>query len=168
MHATPDHQASTSAGPRGRTPASWRAAAAVTAAAALSLAVGTLPAAAAGGYTVTATIGVGSHPDAVAVDPDTHTAYVANYSDNTGGDGTVSVISAARTLTALTASIGLSPRHALTLTATLTAGGRPLGGQPISFITGRTRLCTPSWAPKFPGDCGDVVFSAGLDTPSSP
>ncbi len=151
MHAPPDHQASTGAGPRGRTPARWRAAAAVTAAAALSLAGNvyvandnddTVSVIDAATNAVTATIGVGAHPDAVAVDPGTHTAYVANYSDNTGGDGTVSVISAARIPTALTASIGLSPRHALTLTATLTAGGGPLNGQPISFTTGHTHLCT--------------------------
>jgi YVTN family beta-propeller protein len=87
--------------------------------------------------TITATIGVGSGPDALAVDPVTHTIYVANVSDNT-----VSVISAARTPTALTARIGLSPRHDLALTATLTAGGGPLSGQPVSFTTGHTHLCT--------------------------
>ena len=85
--------------------------------------------------TVTATIPVGTDPDGVAVDPATHTAYVANLRD-----GTVSVISAARAPTALTARIGLSPR--LTLTATLTAAGQPLSGQPVSFSTGPTHLCT--------------------------
>ena len=49
-----------------------------------------VPASAAGEYTVTATIGVGSRPDGVAVDPATHTVYVANFND-----GTVSVIDAA-------------------------------------------------------------------------
>jgi len=43
-------------GQRGRTSACWRAAAAVVAVAALSLAAGAVPASAAGGYTVTATI----------------------------------------------------------------------------------------------------------------
>lgn len=33
--------------------------------------------------TITATIPVGKHPQGVAVDPTTHTAYVANYGDNT-------------------------------------------------------------------------------------
>jgi YVTN family beta-propeller protein len=177
MHAPPDQHASV--GPRGRIPARWRAAAAVTVAAALSLAAGTVPASAAGGYTVTATIGVGSSPDAVAADPAAGTIYVANFFDNTvsvidaatgtvtatigvgsspegvavtpfthtayvanSGDGTVSVISAPRTPTALTAHIRRSPRLALTLTATLTASGRPLSGQPISFTTGHTHLCT--------------------------
>jgi YVTN family beta-propeller protein len=176
MHAPPDHHAG--ARQRGRIPARWRAAA-VTAAAALSLAVGTVPASAAGSYTVTATIPVGSSPDAVAADPAAGTIYVANFVDNTvsvidaatgtvtatigvgsspegvavtpfthtayvanSGDGTVSVISAARTPTALTAHIRRSPRLALTLTATLTASGRPLSGQPISFTTGHTHLCT--------------------------
>jgi YVTN family beta-propeller protein len=176
MHAPPDHHAG--ARQRGRTPARWRAAA-VTAAAALSLAVGTVPASAAGSYTVTATIPVGSSPDAVAADPAAGTIYVTNVGANTvsvidaatgtvtatigvgsspegvavtpfthtayvanSGDGTVSVISAPRTPTALTAHIRGSPRLALTLTATLTASGRPLSGQPISFTTGHTHLCT--------------------------
>jgi hypothetical protein len=68
MHAPPDHHAG--AGQHGRTPARWGAAAAVVAAAALSLAAGTAPAlaagtapaSAAGGYTVTATIPVGPSP----------------------------------------------------------------------------------------------------------
>ena len=81
MHAPPDHQAD--AGPRGRAAARWRAAAVVTAAAALSLAVSTVPASAAGGHTVTATIPVGTSPDAVAADPAARTVYVANYSDRT-------------------------------------------------------------------------------------
>jgi YVTN family beta-propeller protein len=46
-----------------------------------------------------------------------------------------------RARTALTASIGLSPRLAVTLTATVTASGRPLSGQPVSFSTGHTHLC---------------------------
>jgi YVTN family beta-propeller protein len=308
------------AGHRGGTSARWRRAAAVAAAAALPLAAcaaTALPASAAGGYTVTATIGVGSGPDGVAVDPATRTAYVTNVDDDTvsvideaagtvtatigvgggpfavavdpaahtayvanlagtvsvideaagtvtatvpvgadpsgvavdpsahtayvtnGNASTVSVISAAlpapvttvtssrnpspagqnvtftatvgpadggtitfssgsrvlcravsltqvsgrthqaacttralpaghdtvtavypgdasyatsaglltqtvtRAPTALTASTGLSPQQAFTLTATLTASGRPLSGQPVSFSTGRTHLCTP-------------------------
>ena len=68
MRVRRDHHAG--AGQRGRTSARWRGAV-VVAAAALSLAVGAVPASAAGGYTVTATIPVGSHPDGVAVDPAT-------------------------------------------------------------------------------------------------
>ena len=48
----------------------------------------------------------------------------------------------ARAPTALAASIGLSPRLAFTITATLTASGRPLSGQPVLFSTGPTHLCT--------------------------
>ena len=54
---------------------------------ALSLAVGAVPASAAGGYTVTATITVGAEPAGVAVDRVAGTVYVANY-----GADTVSVI----------------------------------------------------------------------------
>jgi Bacterial Ig-like domain (group 3) len=48
-----------------------------------------------------------------------------------------------RTRTALTERIRLSPQQAITVTATLTSSGRPLGGQPVSFGTGPTQLCTP-------------------------
>jgi YVTN family beta-propeller protein len=57
-------------------------------AAALSLIAGAVPVSAAGGYTVTATIAVGTDPNGVAVDPVTGTVYV---SDESG----VSVIDAA-------------------------------------------------------------------------
>jgi DNA-binding beta-propeller fold protein YncE len=56
------------------------------------------PASASGGYTVTATIGVGSDPDGVAVDSAAGTVYVTN-----ADDGTVSVIDAATN--AVTATI---------------------------------------------------------------
>ena len=42
-----------------------------------------MPAPAAPGYTVTATIDVGTGPDGVAVDPTAHTAYVTNVDDDT-------------------------------------------------------------------------------------
>ena len=55
--------------------------------------------------TVTATVPVGKGPFGVAVDPDTHTVYVANY-----GDNSVSVIDAStRTVTA-TVAVGSGPR----------------------------------------------------------
>jgi YVTN family beta-propeller protein len=93
------------AGHRGGTSARWRGAA-VVAAAALSLAAGgAVPAAAAvGGYTVTATIPVGSFPEGVAVDPATHTAYVAN-----SGAATVSVIDAATSTVTATIPVGTHP-----------------------------------------------------------
>jgi len=45
--------------------------------------------------------------------------------------------------TALTERIRLNAQQVITLTATLTSSGRPLSGQPVSFSTGPTRLCTP-------------------------
>jgi hypothetical protein len=52
----------------------------------------------------------------------------------------VSVISAVRAPTALTASLRAA-RQKLTLTAKLTSSGQPLSGQLISFTTGNTLLC---------------------------
>jgi YVTN family beta-propeller protein len=106
--------------------------------------------------TVTATIPVSSVTSGVAVDPATHAAYVANYDD-----GTVSVIRAARTPTALTERIGLSPHRTLTLTATLTAGGRPLRGQPISFTTSHTLLCTSYTSTRGVATCVLTAAQAG-------
>src|SRR5580693_4331965 len=84
MHARQDHQAGT--GQRGAAPARWRgaiaAAATVIATAALALTAGAVPASAAGGYTVTATIPVGSGPQGVAVDPAAGSVYLANYSSD--------------------------------------------------------------------------------------
>ena len=108
MRARRGHHAG--AGHRGGAPARWRGAA-VVAAAALSLTAGAVPASAAGGYTVTATIPVGSSPRAVAVDPSTQTAYVTN-----AGDGTVSVIDAATRAVTATIPVGLRPGR---------GGGRP-------------------------------------------
>ena len=104
MRARRDHHAD---GHRGGAPARWRGAAvaaAVVAAAALSLAAGAVPASAAGGYTVTATIPVGSYPLAVAADPAAHTAYVTN-----AHDGTVSVIDAATLAVTATIPVGSFP-----------------------------------------------------------
>jgi YVTN family beta-propeller protein len=80
MRAPRDHHAD---GHQGRIFAHWRGAAVVVGAAALALTAGTMPAWAAGGYTVTATIGVGQGPDAVAVDPAAGTVYVTNPDSNT-------------------------------------------------------------------------------------
>ena len=79
MHARQDHQAGTVQ--RGAAAARWRVAAAATvvATAALSLAASAVPASAAGGYTVTATIPVGSAPYGVAADPSAGTVYAANF-----------------------------------------------------------------------------------------
>jgi YVTN family beta-propeller protein len=95
------------AGHYGGTSARWRRVARVTALAALPLAVcvaTAVPASAAGGYTVTATIGVGGGPDGVAVDTSTHTAYVTNINDDT-----VSVIDEASATVTGTIGVGGGP-----------------------------------------------------------
>ena len=102
MRVRRDHHAG--AGQRGRTSARWRAAAVVVVAAALSLAVGAAPASAAGGYTVTATIGVGDSPYGVAVDPAAGTAYVTNFHG-----GSVSVIDEATSTVTATIGVGSDP-----------------------------------------------------------
>jgi YVTN family beta-propeller protein len=92
----------------GRAAPRWQPAVALAAAAMLALTVGAAaehPATAAAGYTVTATIEVGTGPDGVAVDPTAHTAYVTNIDDDT-----VSVIDEATK----------------TVTTSITVGGGPL------------------------------------------
>ena len=71
-----------------------------------------------------------------------------------------------RAPTALKASIRLGPHQALTLTATLTAAGRPLSGQPVSFSTGHTHLCTPDTSTRGVATCvltGPQTRQAGQD-----
>src|SRR5580693_419029 len=106
MHAPPDHPAG--AEQRGRTPARWRAAVAVTAAATMSLSVGAAPASAATGYTVTATIPVSKNPFGVAFDPAAGTVYVVNSFDG-AGNGTVSVINAATSTVTATITVSTYP-----------------------------------------------------------
>jgi YVTN family beta-propeller protein len=48
----------------------------------------------------------------------------------------------ARAPTALTERIKPGPHSRFTLTAKLTASGRPVGGQPVAFSTGKTHLCS--------------------------
>ena len=97
----------TTAGHRGGPAARWKRAAVTVAALALPLAAAGIaapPAWAAGGYTVTATISVGSEPGGVAVDPTTGTAYVANF-----GNNNVSVISEATNTVTATVPVGSEP-----------------------------------------------------------
>ena len=63
-----------------------------------------VPAAAATSYTVTATIGTGSYPWGVGVDPSTDTVYVANE-----GSNSVSVIDGATNTVTATISVGSFP-----------------------------------------------------------
>ena len=76
-------------------------------AAGLALAAGAVPASAASGYTVTATIPVGSFPAGVAVDPAAGTVFVANE-----GDDTVSMIDAATGTVTATIPVGQDPNSA--------------------------------------------------------
>jgi YVTN family beta-propeller protein len=48
----------------------------------------------------------------------------------------------AKAPTTLTERINSGPHSRFTLTAKLTASGRPLGGQPVAFSTGKTHLCS--------------------------
>jgi YVTN family beta-propeller protein len=67
-----------------------------------------------------------------------------------------------RARSTLTARIGLSPRLAFTLAATLTASGRPLSGQPISFSTGHTHRCTRDTSSRGVATCALTASQARL------
>jgi hypothetical protein len=72
----------------------------------------------------------------------------------------------ARAPTALIVRVGLSPRPGFILTATLTASGRPLSGQPVSFSAGHTHLCTPHTMTRGVASCvltGPWTRPAGQD-----
>jgi hypothetical protein len=62
----------------------------------------------------------------------------AGYAPSTGR----LVQTVARAPTALTERVAPGSHRKYTLTAKLTASGRPLGGQPVSFSTGHTHLCS--------------------------
>jgi YVTN family beta-propeller protein len=66
------------------------------------------------------------------------------YSGDTGYAASAGALTqtVAQAPTALTARFGTSHKD-LTLTAKLTASGHPVSGQPVSFSTGTTPLCTP-------------------------
>ena len=134
MRVRRDHHAG--AGHRGRTSTRWRGAL-VVAAAALSLAAGAVPASAAGGYTVTATIPVGSHPAGVAVDPAAGTIYVTNYLG-----GTVSVIDEATSTVTATIPAGSRPEGVAADPATHTAYVANYDGGTVSVIDEATRAVT--------------------------
>jgi hypothetical protein len=162
MRARRDHhQAGT--GHRGGAPARWRGAA-VIAATALSLTAGVVPASAAGGYTVTATIAqVGADLGGVAVYPATHAAYVANY-----GDGTLSVISADLPVPVTTVTSSQDPStfgHKVTFTATIA----PADGGTITFSRGSTVLCsavplTHAGGSTYQARCATTTLPASFNT----
>ena len=91
-----------------------------------------VPAAAATTYTVTATIGVGSTPRGVGVDPATHTVYVAN-----SGGNSVSVITSAISTSMTLASSGSPSTAGAPVTYTATITPVPDGGT-VTFTDGAT------------------------------
>ena len=158
MHAPPDHHAG--AGQRGRTPSHWRAdLTAAVAAAALSLAAGPVPAPAASGYTVIATIPVGRNPRGDG-DPAAGTIDVAN------GDDSVSVINAAtRTVTA-TIPVGTSPYAVEVNPATDTAYVTNSGDDTVSVISAAQPVSGPIESGYRAGKCvADTGDSAANKTP---
>jgi YVTN family beta-propeller protein len=148
MRARRDHHVGV--GQRGSTSARWRGAA-VVAAAALSLAAGAVPASA-GGYIVTATIPVGTEPFAVAVDPATHTAYVAN-----GSNGTVSVIDEATNAVTATIAVGSDPVGVAVDPAIHTAYVANADGGTVSVIDEATNAVTATIA------VGSVPYKVAVD-----
>ena len=79
---------------------------------------------------VTRTIPVGDAPDAVAVDPATHTVYVTNH-----GDGTVSVIDAATGKVTGTIPVGSLPNAVAVDPGTHTAYVTNYGDNTLSVIS---------------------------------
>jgi YVTN family beta-propeller protein len=142
MHARRDHHVG--AGQHGRLPARWRAAAAVVAAAALSLAAAAVPAPAAGGYTVTATIPVGSGPWGVAADPAAGTVYVTNTASDTGPN-TVSVIDVATSRVIGAIPVGYGTPEAVAVD--------PAAG--TVYVTNGT-----GYVPNWPGNTVSVIDAA--------
>jgi YVTN family beta-propeller protein len=93
-----------------------------------------VPASAAGGYAVTATISAGTYPFGVAADPVTHTVYVSN------GDGTVSVIDAATNTVTGTIALRTDPAE---MVADPAAGTVYVGGNgTMSVIDAATNTVT--------------------------
>ena len=58
-----------------------------------------------------------------------------------------------RAPTVLTARTRPGPHQAITVTAALTASGRPLSGQPVAFSTRHARLCTPDTSSRGVATC---------------
>jgi YVTN family beta-propeller protein len=127
------------AGRRGGT-VRWRRAVVMTMAAAMPLtvvAVTAVPASAAGGYTVTATIPVGSGPNGLAVGPAAGTVYVANATS-----GTVSVIDEATDAVTATIAVGSGPSGVAVDPAAGTVYVANSGAGTVSVIDAATNAVT--------------------------
>jgi YVTN family beta-propeller protein len=111
------------------------------------------PAAAASiGYTVTATIGVGSGPEGVGVDPSTHTVYVANSNGNS-----VSVIDGTTNTVTATIAAGSGPEGVGVDPSTHTVYVANSNGNSVSVIDGTTNTVTATIA------AGDSPDAVGVD-----
>ncbi|MGH9171745.1 MAG: fibronectin type III domain-containing protein, partial [Acidimicrobiales bacterium] len=88
--------------------------------------------------TVTATVTVGSEPDAVGVDPPTDTVYVANY-----GSDTVSVVDGASDAVTATVTVGLSPEGVGVDPATDTVYVANFDSGTVSVIDGQVSPAAP-------------------------
>ena len=158
------------AGHWGRTSARWRGAAAVAAAGAVLLAVSAaaaVPASAAGGYTVTATIPVGSYPIGVAVDPATRTAYVTN---GQVSDNTVSVIDEATSTVTATIGVGGEPWEVAVDPSTHTAYVANSADDTVSVISSAARPTpvTTVTSPRNPSAFGQKVTFTATVGPAGP
>jgi YVTN family beta-propeller protein len=94
-------------------------------------------ASAAGGYTVTATIPVGSDPTAAAADPAAGTVYVTN-----SKDGTVSVIDAATNAVTATIAVGSDPDGVAVDPAAGTVYVANYGDNTVSVVNAATNAVT--------------------------
>ena len=118
----------------------WRRVVIITVAAAMPLTIVAAvaqPASAAGGYTVTATIGVGSDPDGLAVDSTAGAVYVAN-----SGAGTVSVIDEKTNAVTATIGVGSDPHGVAVNPAAGTVYVTNAGDDTVSVINAATNTVT--------------------------
>jgi YVTN family beta-propeller protein len=112
---------------------------------------------------VAATVHVGADPDGVAVDPTSHTAYVAN-----GNASTVSVISVTRPAPATTVTSSRNP-SSFGQRVTFTATVKPADGGTVTFSRGSKSLCRAVRLAHVSGStyhasCATGTLPAGRDT----
>jgi YVTN family beta-propeller protein len=88
-------------------------------------------------YTVTTTIPVGKNPNGLAVDPDSHTVYVAN-----GKDNTVSVLDGTTRAVTTTIPVGQDPGAVAVDPGTHSVFVANFKGNSVSVLDGTTRAVT--------------------------